>query len=150
MHCFPAQQAEHRECILIPMLNMTQALSYVLMLPHPTFLMQPGGRVQVLNACCVVQLEEAASLEGASAVAGDDRAARISGSCMLAGVARLCEGLSGRAVRKLPFLAHTQLGGAAAARKLGCQLDRFLAALHAAAQLELSDRERMEGNEETA
>jgi hypothetical protein len=96
-----------------------------------------------------MQLAEAASLEGASVVAGDDRTAQISGSCALAGVASLCEGLSGRAVRKLPFLAHTQLGAAAAARKLGCRLDKFLSALHVAARLELSDRERMEGHGNT-
>ena len=97
-----------------------------------------------------MQVEEAASLEVGGNLAGSHTAAHVSGSCALAGVARLCEGLSGRAMRKLPFLAHTQLGAAAAAGKLGCRLDRFLAALHGAAQLELSDRECMAAQEKTA
>ena len=60
----------------------------------------------------------------------------------------MCEGLSGRAIRKLPFLAHTQLGVVTAA-KHGCPLGRFLAALHSAARLEMADRECMASREAT-
>ena len=75
-------------------------------------------------------------------------AAQADGSRALALVARLCEGLSGRAIRKLPFLAHTQLGAGAAAKQ-GCPLAVFLAALHRATQLEVSDRECMASREAT-
>ena len=80
----------------------------------------------------------------ASAAAGSS--AQLDGSRTLARIARMCEGLSGRAIRKLPFLAHTQLGVVTAAKQ-GCPLGRFLAALHRAAQLEMSDRECMASRE---
>ena len=91
---------------------------------------------------CSMQSEEHSLLDS-SASAAAEHAALVDGSRALARVARLCEGLSGRAIRKLPFLAHTQLGTSPAAAKQGCPLGKFLAALHRAAQLEVSDRERM-------
>ena len=91
---------------------------------------------------CSMQSEEHSLLDS-TASAGAAHAALVDGSSALARVARLCEGLSGRAIRKLPFLAHTQLGASPAATKQGCPLGKFLAALHRAAQLEVSDRECM-------
>jgi len=92
-----------------------------------------------------VQTDEHVLLDStASAAAGS--AAQVDGSRALAQIARMCEGLSGRAMRKLPFLAHTQLGVVAAAQQ-GCPLGRFLAALHCAARLEMSDREHMASRE---
>ena len=56
-------------------------------------------------------------------------------SMMLERVAELCDGLSGRALRKLPFLAHAMFAPEAAA-DAPLPLDAFLDALHRAVQHE--------------
>jgi len=56
----------------------------------------------------------------------------------LARAAATCEGLSGRALRKLPFLAY-----ATAQTDARCPLLRFLAALSTAAHAEFKDREHL-------
>ena len=58
---------------------------------------------------------------------------------MLHALAVQCEGLSGRALRKLPFLAHAQMGGAGA----GVGLEVYLDALHRAVELESAVRQEL-------
>ena len=58
---------------------------------------------------------------------------------MLHALAVQCEGLSGRALRKLPFLAHATLGAGAAPTELEAYLD----ALHRAVSLESAVREEL-------
>ena len=78
---------------------------------------------------------------GGGVVAGaggrDDPGSRC--ARLLARAARACDGLSGRALRKLPFLAY-----AAASRGAACDRERFLAALSDAARTEREDREALE------
>ncbi|KAG2489739.1 hypothetical protein HYH03_011846 [Edaphochlamys debaryana] len=65
-------------------------------------------------------------------------------SCLLLGAAAACEGLSGRTLRKLPFLAHAGAPGLAAGGPGGgCSARRFLRALAAAAEREQSDRSQL-------
>jgi len=77
---------------------------------------------------------------GGGVVAGaggrDDPGSRC--ARLLARAARACDGLSGRALRKLPFLAY-----AAASRGAACDRERFLAALSDAARTEREDREAL-------
>ncbi|BBN12187.1 pachytene checkpoint protein 2 [Marchantia polymorpha subsp. ruderalis] len=56
----------------------------------------------------------------------------------LLAVAEACEGFSGRALRKLPFLAHASMGPLT-----DCDYSVFLAAMHEAIKRELSDRALM-------
>jgi hypothetical protein len=55
--------------------------------------------------------------------------------------AQACEGLSGRALRKLPFLAHAT----SAQLSTPCTCLAFLKALRQAAERERSDRQELEG-----
>lgn len=65
----------------------------------------------------------------------------------LAKVAQQCSGLSGRALRKLPFLAHTQLSGSQGGRPGGsqaCCVEDFIMLLSRAALCEAADRSCMQ------
>ncbi|KAK3260123.1 hypothetical protein CYMTET_30904, partial [Cymbomonas tetramitiformis] len=53
---------------------------------------------------------------------------------MLLATAELCEGFSGRFLRKLPFLAHTHL------ELQTCSYHEYMAALSKAVEIELQDR----------
>lgn len=59
---------------------------------------------------------------------------------MLHALAVQCEGLSGRALRKLPFLAHAALAGSGASPT---ELEAYLDALHRAVGLESAVREEL-------
>ena len=61
---------------------------------------------------------------------------------MLHALAAGCEGLSGRALRKLPFLAHANL--VAATVQVG--LEAYLDALHRAVELEGEVRAELESS----
>ena len=63
-------------------------------------------------------------------------------SMMLHALAARCEGLSGRALRKLPFLAHANL--IAATATVG--LEAYLDALHRAVELESNVRAELESS----
>ncbi len=55
----------------------------------------------------------------------------------LVDVAAACDGLSGRTLRKLPFLAHARAG---TSLPVPCPMSTFLAAMLTAAAQELQDR----------
>lgn len=76
-----------------------------------------------------------------SAPCGSERKEQATPAGMLARVAQQCEGLSGRALRKLPFLAHSQSG--AASSDQACSVERFMLLLSRAAQRESEDRSCM-------
>ena len=61
---------------------------------------------------------------------------------MLHALAARCEGLSGRALRKLPFLAHANL--IAATATVG--LEAYIDALHRAVELESNVRAELESS----
>ena len=65
-------------------------------------------------------------------------------SMMLNALAVKCGGLSGRALRKLPFLAHATLGGSFEG---GLKLEPYLEALHAAIDLEGAVRQELSGGD---
>ena len=60
----------------------------------------------------------------------------------------MSDGFSGRALRKLPFLAHAAMGAAALRRAV--PLSAFLLALQHAVQGEIEDRLAMKRGEEAA
>ena len=71
-------------------------------------------------------------------------------SMLLHSLALACDGLSGRALRKLPFLAHALFGGQAAAPTSGggggqLELEAYLGALHQAIEHERDARGAMAG-----
>ena len=72
-------------------------------------------------------------------------------SMLLHSLALACDGLSGRALRKLPFLAHALFGGQAAAPTSGVdgggqlELEAYLGALHQAIEHERDARGAMAG-----
>ena len=73
-------------------------------------------------------------LQGLTVAAQGSQAPRH--SMMLHAICLLCEGLSGRALRKLPFLAHAQIGDTSG----GMDLETYLDALHRAVELESAVR----------
>ncbi len=85
--------------------------------------------------------------DGDGGAAQEERAA-LAACGMLLRCAALCEGLSGRTLRKLPFLAHASLaaqhgaarGGGGLAAAGACELSRFLRALEEAAIQEHLER----------
>lgn len=72
-----------------------------------------------------------------AADAGRADAAAVEAGALLAEVAQHCEGFSGRALRKMPFLAHAGMGQTL---PVPCSARRFLAALATAVQSEQRDR----------
>lgn len=74
-------------------------------------------------------------LEYASAEGNDASDA----SCSLRQVAQACDGLSGRALRKLPFLAYSAVGSTGR-----CSVEHYVQAMLARAKSEIADRRRME------
>ena len=68
----------------------------------------------------------------------------------MAEVAEACEGLSGRALRKIPFLAHACLPDALPRAAGGgpCPCLPFLASMRQAAMAEKRDRGQMQGHGE--
>lgn len=56
-------------------------------------------------------------------------------------VARDCDGLSGRALRKMPFIAHAMF-----VSSITSSMDRFLKALHQAVQKEKTSRQQLGGD----
>jgi cytidylate kinase len=60
-------------------------------------------------------------------------------SCSLRQVAQACDGLSGRALRKLPFLAYSAVGSTGR-----CSVEHYVRAMLARAKSEIADRRRME------
>lgn len=62
-------------------------------------------------------------------------------SQLLLAVAAACQGLSGRTLRKMPFIAHA--GAPAGSLPAPCSVPTFLRALHAAAFKEQSDRSEL-------
>lgn len=72
-----------------------------------------------------------------SASGGDGAAAVVACSQALVMVSQTCEGFSGRALRKIPFLAHAMAG----TLPLPCSCMQFIRAMHTAALKERQDRE---------
>lgn len=88
-----------------------------------------------------LQLQESESHMQSAACSPEGRH-QAAAAGQLSKVAEQCEGLSGRALRKLPFLAHTQLGGAPGSAR-PCSVERFMVLLGTAAQRESADRSCM-------
>ena len=105
-----------------------------------------GGGVHALAAAA---LGAAAAAVGAAAAGGHAPCydARLAASAALALAAEAAEGLSGRALRKLPFLAHAGAGGRGEALPSPCGLLAFCGALRRAALRERSERRQLRGHQ---
>lgn len=100
--------------------------------------------VQELGRAGIVDSHEASSLlpyEQVVDSCGGSLSTSSQPSIALLEAANACNGLSGRALRKLPFLAHAN----ADHLPLGCSCTKFLAALCDAAASEQQDRANMAG-----
>lgn len=151
----PAQPARYeilRSCVLeLARAGLVSLESPKLLLLHRELCLLPAGPSGQGDDCTqqhpqqqagvMPPVGDAAMLEadggGAGAGVGPPVPAEAAAlSRTLADVAAACEGFSGRALRKLPFLAHAGSEG----MPLPCSTAQFLAALRSAAVREAADR----------
>ena len=99
--------------------------------------------------------EQIASMPGPGSQHGGAAVAATRHSMLLYAVAEACDGLSGRALRKLPFLAHALFGGggggggggdASAAQGGPMPIELYLVALRRAVEHERGARGALGGN----
>jgi predicted ATPase len=111
-----------------------------------------GARVAAANAGCEASellpwhdLSDAVASTEASSAMQQDQASQQAGarslhfSRALAHVAAACDGLSGRTLRKIPFLAHAK----ADRLPLPCSVERYITAMHQAAIQEVEARNEL-------
>lgn len=127
--------------------NITKAidLAFVDRADIKCFIGPPGARAryEILRSS-VHELIHRGLLIGAAPMPFDEVAAtsQCDTSRALQSAAEACDGLSGRAMRKLPFLSF------AAVTSTGtCSVEKFIRALRAQALSEISDRRRIRDNE---
>ena len=129
--------------------NITEAIdvAFVDRADIKCYIGPPGerARYEILRSC-VNELIRCDLVQGdfplEYASDGDDAS---DASRSLRHVARACDGLSGRALRKLPFLAYSTVGSTGR-----CSVEHYVRAMLARAKSEIADRRRMEASSTAA
>jgi SpoVK/Ycf46/Vps4 family AAA+-type ATPase len=135
--------------IVLTTSNITEAidLAFVDRADIKCYIGPPGmrARYEILRSC-VRELIRRDLVQGAEPMEFDDGVAHSCPvSLALREAADACDGLSGRALRKLPFLAYSTVGSAGR-----CSVEAYLRALVAQSAAEIADRHRLDASTTTA
>jgi SpoVK/Ycf46/Vps4 family AAA+-type ATPase len=129
--------------IVLTTSNITEAidLAFVDRADIKCYIGPPGmrARYEILRSC-VLELIRRDLVQGAEPMEFDDGVAKgCPVSLTLREAAEACDGLSGRALRKLPFLAYSTVGSTGR-----CSVEAYLRALVAQSAAEIADRHRLD------